>query len=142
MKPQIDRLLIACRTGRIPADLAAWLSAGLERWVEAEGRRSLCECLDLLPDRRRERSWRNSRLRLAACALAPRASPWQQAEALARALDRFDRAWPRIRSGHRKPINLVEQLLCDMMTDAERYGLSIPRSTRRLYDVLVEHGRY
>lgn len=134
---RVRRLLVACRTGRLPEDLAAWLSDGLTAYVEGSGRRSLCRCLALHPDRRRERAGRNNRLRLVGYLLAPRACPWQQAEALARALDRFERAYPRIRAGHRSANGAVEAVLAAMLSDCERAGLSVPRSVRRLYGVLT-----
>lgn len=127
------RLMVA--TSRTDPDLHAWLTAGYRRWRDGEGLERALDLVGAGADRAAGESL------LIAAELLDRThakSAWQMAALISAALARFEsRTWPRVRAiGDPGTLGEIDRVFWDTLTISER----VPRSPRRLYDLLTRAG--
>lgn len=122
-------------TKGIDSDLHAWLVAGYRRWRAGEDMARSFDLVGSGADRAAGEAL------LSAAELLDRnhtKTAWQMAALLAEALARFERrTWPRVRAtSDLKILGEIDRVFWDVLTISER----VPRSPRRLYDLLTRAG--
>jgi hypothetical protein len=91
----VRRLRVALATGSLPPDVSNWLADGLDAWLADEAP-TLCAALGLRGPGRTGRVQQSLRLQERDAALAAAHATLPSVDALAAAVRRFERTWPRV----------------------------------------------